>query len=116
MKANSLIFLLFASGQAFAGDYMLYVADKENTSQCANQSFGITKTSDEVVDSFNQYFSGEKPDIGILRAAFANCHFHFCGSKEIAAVLSALYKIKEEDPAENTSHLNGFIGKIEAIR
>ena len=67
------------------------MADKGNTIQCANHSFGITKTSDEVVDSFNQYFSGKKPNIGILRAAFANGHFHFCSSKEIKTVLSALY-------------------------
>jgi hypothetical protein len=116
MKSIAFILLLLTTAQVYAGDYMLYVADKDNSSKCADQTHWTVNTSEEVADSFDQYFSGKKPDIGILRASFANGHFHFCGSKEIENVLKTLYKIKEKGPRANKNHINDFIDKIEAIK
>jgi hypothetical protein len=116
MKYISTLALLIFMTQATAGDYMLLVADENNKSDCANQKQWTVKTSAELASSFEQYFYGEQPSIGILKTAFANGHFHFCGSKEIETVLTTLYKIKEKGPKANKNHLNDFIGKIEAIK
>jgi hypothetical protein len=115
---KNIIFVLFVlvSSPSFAGDYMLYIANDGNTSECAKATHWIVKTANEVSLSFNQYFSGQEPNIGILRSAFANGYFRFCGSAEINEVLSTLYGIKETGATANKSHLGDFISKIEAIR
>ncbi|MCP4040885.1 MAG: hypothetical protein GY731_02865 [Gammaproteobacteria bacterium] len=92
------------------------MADKDNLSACANKSQWTINTSKEVSVSFNQYFSGNQPDIGILKMAFANGHFHFCGANEINSVLDELYEIRKSGAKSHKDHLNDFIHKIEAIR
>ena len=95
---------------------MLYIANKENTSECGKVTHWTLRTGKEVSESFEQYFSGKVPDITILQSAFANGHFHFCGPTEINEVLATLYTIKEKGASANKSHIEDFIGKIEAIK
>ena len=116
MKNVILILFALVSPTAVAGDYMLYIANEGNTSECARGDHWTVRTSHEVSLSFVEYFSGQKPDIAILQSAFANGHFRFCGSTEVNDVLSTLYKIKASGPASNKSHLSDFISKIEAIK
>ena len=111
-----IIIIFFSSAQLFAGDYMLYIADKNNTSKCAkNKNHWTLKTSKEVSSSLNEYFLGQKPKITILKSAFSNGHFHFCGKNEITIVLKELYKIKKLNKNKNDKQLNNFINKIESI-
>ena len=116
MKNIILILFALVSSPTFAGDYMLYIANEGNTTECAKASHWTVKTANEVSLSFNQYFSGQEPNIGILRSAFANGHFRFCGSVEINEVLATLYGIKETGATANKTHLGDFISKVEAIR
>lgn len=115
MKIICLMLLLIVTCQVSAGDYMLFIADRDNKSKCAAQKYWAVKTSKELANAFEQYFSGKQPDIGILQTAFANGHYHFCGRKEIKTVLDTLYKIKADGPKEHSDHLVDFIGKIKAI-
>ena len=116
MKNTILILFILVSPASFAGDYMLYIANEGNTSECAKATHWTVKTAKEVSASFHQYFSGQNPNIGILRSAFANGHFRFCGSAETNEVLSTLYGIQDTGATANKSHLSDFISKIEAIR
>lgn len=116
MRNIILILFVLASPTSFAGDYMLYIANEGNASECAKATHWTVKTAREVSISFNQYFSGKDPNIGILSSAFANGHFRFCGSAEVNEVLSTLYGIQETGASANKSHLSDFISKIEAIR
>ncbi len=116
MKNIILILFVLASPTTFAGDFMLYIANVGNTSQCRKITHWTVNTANEVSQSFIQYFSGQSPDIGILSSAFANGHFRFCGSAEINEVLSTLYKIKASGASANKSHLCDFISKVEDVR
>jgi len=114
-KVLSLILFLFPTCSV-AGDYMLYVANKGNSNECAKSTHWTVKTSEEVSNSFTQYFSGKRPDIGILRAVFANGHFRFCGSNEVNEVLATLHEIKKRKSLVNKQHITDFIRKIEAVQ
>lgn len=116
MKLFTLLLLTLLSPLSIAGAYMLNVVDHDNESECAKNTIFTVETSSSVSASLVQYFSGEEPDIGILKMAFANGHLRFCGDKEINNVLATLYNIKAEVPSSNKLHLLDFIGKVEDIQ
>lgn len=105
MKNVIIVFLLIMPSYAISGDYMLYIADKDNTNLCSKNK---SSTSSEIINSMNQYFSGKSPEIGILRAAFSNGHFHFCGSNEVTNVLNSLYNLKRKGVQSNKNHINDY--------
>jgi hypothetical protein len=119
MKLFISIVLVLISTSLSAGDYMIYVSDSiegdEKCSPIPNARFQI-ETSSNVVKGFNEYFSGLKPSVKNIKAAFSNSHFHFCGSNEIDTVLKGLYAINHAGPKKYKSHLLDFIDKVEAVK
>ncbi len=127
--------ILFLFTPVYAGDYMLFISDDYNA-PCAERARKVhnwcknqykddnrnceagwpIKSGKDVSASFIQYFNGKEPDIGILRAAFANGHFHFCSLKEVEEVYQTLISLKKVGVKANADHLEDFILKIENIR
>ena len=115
--------------QIFAGDYGLTVADDINSSctervrkihewcksqrekglECRSEESWPLKTSEEVIESINIYFSGGEPPIGMLLAAFSNGHIEFCSQKAKIKVYDALMAIKKNGIYKHGRHIDDFI-------
>jgi hypothetical protein len=117
MKLFIPIVLVLISTSLSAGDYMIYVSDSiKGDEKCSSNARFQIETSSNVVKGFNEYFSGLKPSVKNIKAAFSNGQFHFCGSNEIDTVLKGLYAINHAGPKKYKSHLIDFIAKVEAVK
>jgi hypothetical protein len=129
IKKLILIILLIFPYPVFAGDYGLTVADDTNAPcterarkihewcksqrdkglECRSDESWPIKTSDEVIESIEIYFSGGEPPIKILLAAFSNGHIEFCSQKERKKIYEALMAIKKRGIYEHSRHIDDFI-------
>jgi hypothetical protein len=129
MKKMILIILLFWPYSVFAGDYELTVSDDINAPctervkrihewcksqrdkglECRSEESWPLKTSDEVIESIEIYFSGGEPPIKILLPAFSNGHIDFCSQKEKKKVYEALKAIKKKGMYKHNRHIDDFI-------
>ncbi len=129
MKKMLLFIALLMPCLVFADEYGLTIADnldspctavaKKNRSDCqAKRTEGAAcnpdeswpiKTSAEVVESINVFFSGNKPAINILPAAFSNDRLTFCSQMELEKVYQALQVIKKRGRYKHKRLIDDFM-------
>lgn len=129
MKILLIFCLLVLSQTVFAGDYCLTISDDMSAScvrrtnimnylcrlarkigfECQLDLSYPVKTTDEVIESLEIYFSGEEPPITILLPAFSNGHLAFCTDIEKEKIYKALISIKDKGNYKHGRHIDDFI-------
>ncbi len=109
------ILTLFFYSAASGSDYSLWVVDI-GSPNCAppmasrnDDLWNPIRTSDEVIQDLQRYFSSEKIKIPILVAAFTNGHIEYCSITSRRKVYESLIEILTWPEISNIKDLYDFI-------